>query len=76
MNNCHIINTTVSIPFDSSYQSLRHDLSHDRFTNVSNSVFTLNNHSIITRQSMYEPHADRFKLMYVKYPFVSRNEVK
>ena len=57
-------------------QICRHDQSHDRFTNVSNSVFSLHNHSIVKQQSTYEPPANRFKLKYAKSPFVSRNEVK
>ena len=53
-----------------------HDLSHDRFTTVSNSVFTLHNRSIGKQQSTINPTNEKLKKKYVKSPFTTLHEVQ
>ena len=69
---------SICTPLTSAEASLisKHDLSHDRYTTVTNSVFTLHNRSLPTQQSTIMPPDVRLKKKYVKSPFTTRHEVK
>ena len=53
-----------------------HDLSHDRFTTISNSVFTLHNRSLGKQQSTINPINEKLNKKYVKSPFTTLHEVQ
>ncbi len=54
-----------------------HDLSHDRYTKTSKSIFVQHNRSLSKQQSTYVPAwSQKYKVMYAKSPFTSRNEVR
>ena len=77
-NDKQLMKINICTPLSKSDAILisNHDLSHDRFYKDSNTVFKLHSKSIFMDKSTYGPIPDRFKLMYVKSPFVSRMEVR
>ena len=55
----------------------KHDLGHDRYTKSSNSIFVLHKRSLSKQQSTCVPAwCLKYKDMYAKSPFASRNGVK
>ena len=76
-NNNQKTKKNICTPFKKSEAHLlsKHDLSHDRYSKLCNSVFTFYNISLKNQQSTYIPPSDKFKYLYVKSPFVTRNEV-
>ena len=72
------MNKNICTPLSKSDAAMvsRHDLSHDRFSTVTNSILVLHSRSLSRQQSTLLPAwSDKYKVMYAKSPFVSRNEV-
>ena len=69
---------SICTPLSKSDASLitKHDLSHDRFTQYTNSVSKLHGYSFSKQQSTTLDISPKLKKKYVKSPFASINEVK